>query len=334
MARPTSDFTVAWNALSGQADEAGWRCIALAPAGSCLLMAGRRFPGNEESLLCGFMSAGVPPADSLPEGYGFSVSRADPQFDGRKWLGLTRRQSGSQDLFVEMVADVAGAMDAAAPGGEERVLRTLLGRVRLWQEFMRSGSRALGPEAEVGLLGELQFLGLLLDAGLDPGIAVDGWVGQLGGVQDFEIGHGAVEVKSSLSSQGFPAKIGSLDQLDDAVRKPLFLAGVKFLPSAVGLSLPDAVSAVRNRVDGDQVARHQFEDRLLASGYLDSHADRYTRRFAVQRVKLVEVTLDFPRLVSGNVPRGVRKVSYEIDLDVTTGDDVPVINALIRLGAV
>ena len=332
MVRPTNDFTVAWNALSGHSGETGWRCIALAPAGTCVLMAGRRFPGNEESLLVGFSSAAVPAAEKLPEGHGFSISRADPHGDGRKWLALTRKESGSIELFAEMVADVSGVMDAAVPGGEDRILRTLLGRVRSWQEFMRSGAQSLGPEAEIGLVGELSFLGAVLDAGIPPPLAVEGWVGPIGGIQDFEIGHGAVEVKSTLSSQGFPAKIGSLEQLDDSSRKPLFVAGMKFSQSDSGLNLPDAVSAIRARLEGDQEAQRILGDRLLASSYLDSHADRYTRRFTLQRTRVVEVGQGFPRLVSGNVPSGIRRVNYEIDLDHTPGADLGVHDALKRLG--
>lgn len=333
MVRPTKDFMVAWNALSGHSGETGWRCIALAPAGSCALMAGRRFPGNEESLLLGFLSATVPVAEKLPEGHGFWISRVDPHADGRKWLALTRRESGSIELFAEMVADVSGAMDAAVAGGEDRILRTLLGRVRAWQEFMRSGAQSLGPEAEIGLVGELSFLGAVLDAGIPPPLALEGWVGPIGGIQDFEIGHGAVEVKSTLSAQGFPAKIGSLEQLDDSARKPLLVAGVKLSQSDSGLNLPDTVLAVRARLEGDQEAQGILGDKLLASGYLDSHAERYTRRFTLQHIRVVEVGQGFPRLTSANVPSGIRRANYEIDLDHTPGTDLGVQAALKRLGA-
>ena len=59
MARQTDEFALAWHSLSGSAQEPGWRMIAIAPAGACMLSAGRRFPGNEEALLAGFSAATI-----------------------------------------------------------------------------------------------------------------------------------------------------------------------------------------------------------------------------------------------------------------------------------
>jgi hypothetical protein len=51
-----------------------------------------------------------------------------------------------------MVGDVVGAMDAAVPEGEVAVLKTMLRRVRMWQQFMSRGSGPLSPEVELGLV--------------------------------------------------------------------------------------------------------------------------------------------------------------------------------------
>jgi hypothetical protein len=333
MARPIDEFAVAWAALSGASSEEGWRSIAVSPAGPCILMAGRRFPGNEEALLAGFASAKVPAAEKLPEGHGFEVSRADPHDDGKTWLALTRKESGSIELFAEMVGDVAGAMDAEAADGEERILRTLLSRVRAWQEFMRKGHQALSLEAEIGLYGELAFLGMAIEAGVPAPLVLDAWVGPLDGVQDFEIGAGALEVKTTLSSHGFPARIGSLVQLDDSVRKPLFVAAVRLAERDSGQTLPALVAAVRRNLNVDPGAERVYSDRLHAAGYHDSHADRYQRRFSVLQTRVVEVGDGFPRIVRGNIPDGITNVVYEIDLDRAPRGDVGLVGALRKLGA-
>ena len=333
MARPIDEFVMAWAALSGNSSEEGWRSIPVAPAGPCMLMAGRRFPGNEEALLAGFTTARVPAAEKLPEGQGFEVSRADPHGDGKTWVALTRRESGSQELFAEMVGDVAGAMDAAASEGEERLLRTLLTRVRSWQEFMRKGMQALSTEAEIGLVGELVFLMAVVASGVPASLAVESWVGPLDGIQDFELGTGAVEVKATLSSQGFPAMIGSLEQLDDMPRKPLFVAGVRFSQREYGANLPEFVEAVRASLAGDAGAIRMITDRLLAAGFHESHGDRYPRRFVHDRTRIVEVGEGFPRLVPGSVPAGIRRAVYEIDLDRVPGPEVDLFETLKSLGA-
>jgi hypothetical protein len=333
MARPIEEFVLAWEALSGHGEDDGWRGISVAPAGPCALMAGRRFPGNEEVLLARFSRAKVPAAEKLPEGRGFEVCRADPHGDGRTWVALSRKETGNVELFAEMVGDVAGAMDAKAAEGEERILRAMLSRVRAWQEFMRKGAQALSPEAEIGLVGELSFLRSVIEAGVPAVIAVESWVGPFDGIQDFILGTGAVEVKATLSARGFPAKVGSLEQLDDSVRKPLFVAGARFDERDSGRNLSEWAEDVREIVSGDVEASGMFADRLLAAGYHKAHADRYPRRFAHEGTKVVEVGERFPRIIPGNVPDGIRKVIYEIDLDRAPGGDVGVVGALRGTGA-
>ena len=334
MARPIDEFALAWRALSDDVPGEGWRSIAVNPAGPCTVMAGRRFPCNEEALLAGFRHASIPSAETLPEGYGFDVSRADPHGDGKTWIALTRKESGSVELFAEMVGDVAGAMDAAVAGGEEAILRALLTRVRAWQEFMRRGVQALSPEAELGLVGELAVIEGLLGAGLSALAVVEGWMGPLGGIQDFNLGYGAIEVKATLSEKSFSAKIGSLEQLDDGILKPLFLAGLRFSQRESGRSLPDIAAQLSDLFWQFPGAGQGFSDRLLSAGYHASHAASYRRRFSLEMIKVLEVGDGFPRIVRGDVPGAVLCVKYEIDIDRIPGGDLAIGGALAKLGVV
>lgn len=335
MARQNKDLAIAWSSLSGSNEHMGWRSINIGSAGPIALHAGRRFPGNEESLLAGFASTTIPSAEKLPDGQGFSVERADPHGDGRTWLALTRKGSGSQELFTAMACDVAGALDSGAleTSDETRLLRIFLGRVRAWQEFMRKGAHALGPEAEIGLVGELATLASLIIQGLPAHIAVEGWVGPEDGVQDFEIGSGAIEVKSTISTIGFPARIGSLEQLDNATRQPLYLAGVRLRQTAVGKNLPDFVDNLVSLVSDDVQAMQLFANRLISAGFFESHADRYPRRFELAGIRLLEVDEGFPRMTHATVPIGVNRATYDIDLDKVRGGNVELFTALKKLGA-
>ncbi|MBL8437024.1 MAG: PD-(D/E)XK motif protein [Zoogloeaceae bacterium] len=336
MARPSEEFLLAWSSLSGDDPKPGWHAIALPAAGSVELRAGRRSPDNAEAILLGFPSVQLAASEKLPEGQGFAVERADPESAGQHWLALTRRAAGSAELFSAMACDVVGALDdsAAAGAGEARMLRVFIGRVGAWQEFMRKGSQALSPEAEIGLVGELTLLRAIVDAGVPSAVAVESWAGPLDGVQDFELGTGAVEVKATLSATGFPAKIGSLEQLDDSTRQPLFLAGVRLRQTEVGHSLPDLIAAMRESAKQDDEATCLLSERLLAAGYFDAHADRYARRFALAETRMIEVKEDFPRLTPGRVPAGITRAAYEIDLDKAAGDNVAVVDALKKLGAI
>jgi hypothetical protein len=336
MARPSNEFLMAWSSLTGADTEPGWQAISLPSAGLLQVRAGRRSPDNAEAVLVGFTTARLAPADKLPEGQGFAVERADPEGNGQLWLALTRKSAGSAELFAAMACDVVGALDdaVAASADEAILLRVLTGRVGAWQEFMRKGAQALSPEAEIGLIGELTLLRAIIDAGVPPTLAIESWVGPLDGIQDFELGTGALEVKATLSAAGFLAKIGSLEQLDDATRQPLFVAGARLRQTARGENLPEIVEAMQLALTGDAESSGLLTERLLAAGYIDSHADRYPRRFEKTETRVVEISNDFPRLTSGNVPAGIRKVMYEIDLDKAPGENVGIEAALKKLGVI
>lgn len=332
MARPIDEFTLAWKALSCSSDKDGWNSIAVSPAGSCLLRAGRRFPGNEESLLACFSTARLPPAVRLPEGRGFEVVRANPFEDGKTWIALTRKDTGSPELFAEMVGDIAGALDVLSGEGDERLLNAFLTRVRSWQEFMQKGAQALSHEDEIGLLGELTILQAALSAGVAPMLAVESWVGPLRGIQDFELGTGAIEVKATLATQGFAAKITSLEQLDDATRKPLFVAGIKFRLSDSGKTLPEFAKNLGEIFFEDADAYRIFSESVFAAGLHESHVDHYSRRFHLDEIRLVAVDENFPRLIPSSVPLGIRRAVYEIDLDRITGRRIELAEVLQKLG--
>lgn len=336
MARPSEEFLLAWSSLSGDDPTPGWQVIALPPAGPVEVQAGRRSPHNAEAVLLAFPSVRLGPAEKLPEGQGFSVERADPASAGQLRLALTRRAAGSADLFAAMACDVVGALDEAASAGsaEAKLLRVFLGRVGAWQEFMRKGSQKLSPEAEIGLVGELILLRAIIEAGVPPAAAVESWVGPLDGVQDFELGTGALEVKATLSSAGFPAKIGSLEQLDASTRRPLFLAGARLRQAESGQSLPHIVAAMRDASVGDAEATRLLSERLIAAGYFDADEDLYVRRFTLADILFVEVKDGFPRLTPGGVPLGVIRATYEIDLDKVAGDNIAAAEALKKLGVI
>ncbi|QQB37133.1 PD-(D/E)XK motif protein [Achromobacter deleyi] len=336
MARPNEEFLLAWLSLSADDPTPGWQAIVLPPAGPVDVQAGRRSPDNAEAILLGFPSARLTPAEKLPEGQGFSVERADSDGIHQLRLALTRRTAGSAELFAAMVCDVVGTLDEAASAGatERKLLQVFLGRVGAWQEFMRKGSQSLSPEAEIGLVGELTLLRTIIDAGVPVISAIESWVGPLDGIQDFEIGTGALEVKATISAAGFPAKIGSLEQLDDSARQPLFLAGTRLHQSETGQSLPELVAEMRDVAAGEAEAIRLLSERLIAAGYFDAHADNYIRRFTLVNILVIEVKDGFPRLTPDSVPLGIARVAYEIDLGKVAGSSIPAADALKRLRAI
>lgn len=312
------ELHTAWRALASNAGSGeGWRTIPIAAALPVKVRAGRHFPGNNEALLVGFSAPHLPPATRLPEGRGFSVSLVDLEQQGAAtWVCLSRSASGSQDLFATMSADVLSAMSAGAGISEDKLFQLFLARIAAWQYFMEhGGAPVLGEDAEIGLFGELLIVADLLAAGLEQRACVAAWHGPESGLHDFELGSGAIEVKSSLASHGAPVTISSLAQLDSSPSRPLFLAAVRLNSDGAGTTLPELASTLTARILPDQQALHRFRSLLLRAGYLEAHAGRYQRRFVRQGTRMLPVDTAFPRLTRAGIPPEIVEARYELDLD-------------------
>lgn len=337
MAPPTDEaLDVAWRALAEAGEDQpteGWRTIPVERTAQCRILAGRRFPGGDEAVLFGFRSAAVAATASLPQARGFRVEivRDGIPRDALAWIALVREPAGSLTMFARMASDIIALLREAS-ADDMPLFRLFTGRIRAWQAFMESGrDDVLSPAAEVGLVGELRFLQQILEAGVEASVAVDGWRGPIDGLHDFVLGTGAVEVKTSTTSGEFPATIASLDQLDDSLVRPLFLAGVRLTLRASGRTLPEVVADVDDCMAADPVARARFSDLVLRAGVLDGVRDRYVRRFATVRTMLFRVTDPFPRLTRRNVAQAVRRVRYDLDLDLVQAPETDLDGVLREL---
>lgn len=332
------ELLVAWRALGSEVDEDGWSTIAVSTETPCRVLAGRHFPGNEEALLFGFRAVRVPPADQLPQGHGFLVSKATPRENLDRsyvWITLCRQYAGSLDLFVTMADDVILTLNELKHLNDDGLFHVFLARIRAWQSFMHHGKDGfLSPEKEVGLFGELEFLRELLSSGLPATIAIDGWEGPFEGIHDFRLGNGAIEVKTTLSPIGFPAQINSLEQLDDALVQPFFLAGIRLALNTSGITLPEQIDGLRNILSKTPEALAMFNSALLNVGFLEGKSNCYSRRFLLSEKKIMRVFDEFPRITRADVKIEIRKAKYELDLDMITGCDIDFLEVLYQLKAI
>jgi hypothetical protein len=337
---PLSDsdrLRAAWRALAGDGESEGWRTIPIELDAPCRLLAGRHFPGNEEAVLIGFRSIRIPPDSHLPHARGFRVTRIGREVLGgtHVWLSLWREPTGSIELFAMMAGDVVAMLEACSTSGEGGLFQRFLGRIGAWQDFMERGRDGLlGPEAEVGLYGELVVIKALLGAGIPATPAMNAWQGPLDGLQDFIVGTGAIEVKTTVAVNSFPATIVSLEQLDESLKQPLFLAAVRLSLGNSGKPLPEFIAELRDLLRDEPTALGVFENRLVQAGFLDALADRYTRRFALAGTTILPVDGKFPRLTRCNVDAVIRRARYELDLDLVSVAGIELSRALEQLGAI
>lgn len=325
----------AWRALASGREGEGWQTIPITSCAPCTLFAGRRVPGGEEAVLIGFRSINKVPAFYLPQGRGFDVLRlqTDPTGGDRLILALARRTGGSLELFAMMAEDLLVLLHGCAASGEDQVLQRFLARIRAWQDFMdRHREDMLSAEAEQGLFGELVLLEQMIEAGVAGGNVLDAWQGPLDGLQDFMLGGGGIEVKTTLSTSGFPATVSSLEQLDESMRQPLFVAAIRLAQDPSGRTLPEMADVIKARLDGDQAALETFEIRLIQAGLLRTVTERYVSRYLHASIAILAVQGNFPRLTRATVPTAIRRARYEIDLHFASAEEVDLVRALESLG--
>jgi hypothetical protein len=327
----------AWRALAGEQEGEGWKTISITAGAQWRLLAGRHLPGDEEALLVGFSAGRFPTSGLLPRGQGFEVAvlpSISSLGDG-SWIVLSRRSSGRPELFAAMALDLVRLLEGLGTTEHNTLPGRLIARIRAWQEFMdKRPADMLSPESELGLWGELAVLDGIIAAGVPAQNAVEAWRGPLDGMQDFAFGRGGIEVKASTSAGSFSAVINSIEQLDDGLCQPLFLAAVRSFVDPSGITLPEMAEAVRRSLSASFACLDAYEGLLLRAGLFRMTTDHYTRRFMPKSISLFQVSGAFPRLTRDNIPPAVRKARYELDVDLAGWPETPLSRALEMLGAI
>jgi len=331
-----ADLRAAWRALDGAHEGEGWKTIVVGTSEGCTILAGRRLPGNDEALLVGFHQTRSRQMRQLPQGHGFEVVCLPSSHSGgdRLWLALARRSGASVDLFAMMSEDILHLLQLPHRSADGLVDFFLL-RIRAWQDFMdRRNEGLLSSEAELGLYGELVILDRILAAGMPTRNALEIWQGPLDGLHDFMPGMGSIEVKTTLAVGSFPITVSSLDQLDDNLRQPLFLAAVRLALDESGTTLPEMADEIRARLRASDADAGMFDVRLIQAGLLPTVLDRYTRRFRLSSIAIMPVSNGFPRLIRADVHPAIRDARYDIDLNLAAVVEVGLAYALEQLGTI
>lgn len=233
---------------------------------------------------------------------------------GGRVLAVLLRDTEQRELFSALCHDIVGAGEEAS--GIQDALQRSVRRTLRWHHLLRGGrSDLLTLEEQRGLLGELQFLGRLIEL-LNPRAAIEGWKGPTGSSKDFELDGCLVEVKARRGAAKPFVQISSEDQLADVDGCRLFLV-VSSVDAAVkpnGLTLTDHVLALDKLFAATDAEAYQlWEEAILASGFAfeDDYSDR---RWTIGKSVQFEVGPGFPR-IAVPVPAGVSGVRYSIGLD-------------------
>lgn len=224
-------------------------------------------------------------------------------------LGCLR--SDLNDLFTMVCVDVLKTAEAL-PDNPLKVLHRVLDR---WKTLFQTVGAPLGPEQLAGLFGELLVLVQLLQR---DGSAHRLWLGPSGHHHDFSGGQLAVEVKSTMTSEGRSVRIHGLDQLGHPVGGALQLVWFRLERTSAsdGRGFVELIERALELCDDESALMNL----LSAAGYRPTDVDFYREvRFSIAEERWYAVDAEFPKLtaadlIAAGIPVGVTDVAYTIDL--------------------
>lgn len=249
---------------------------------------------------------------------GIGIDLRDGGEPDRQRLVLTLDRNVDQDLFHGLCQTLLNALDGVT--APEQALPVAMTHMRRWKAFLASRkARRLSDEEVRGLWAELQYLRALYATRLTQSETVGAWTGADMVQQDFIFGNTAVEVKSLFGRDRNTVRISSEDQLATVVDE-LFLVIHRLTvadPASGGVSLNALVSNIEDEISDADVLE-LFSQKLADFGYAPVPAYD-TPDFVVTQRQTYRVEGEFPRLVRAELPEGITRVSYQIELEALTG---------------
>lgn len=287
-----------------------------------------RQPGSE-SLAFSFAGKFRPKLESA-RGFAVKLSEAD----GRTEIVIENSSTQNVDLFAQLGLDLLELSASLEPRNSQEGCRRILERLRAWRNFMKSSSRRLTAQQEIGLAGEIAFLTEYLRNGGKFDSLTAFWSGPCRGMRDFSFANETwVEVKTSSQRLPLRAKIDSLSQLNVECGQAVFLCtplldveaksdSQKLIGSSsreTFLTLPEMADAAQALLP--ERSLEEFRSLLIAAGLTDEQRDACTRRFAVVGFRFFRAE-SLPRLTPGCVP-GIMEARYEIEICDASGQLAP-----------
>jgi hypothetical protein len=234
--------------------------------------------------------------------------------DGSWLMVLRLRQLALSGVFGRLCQDLVDAMESVS--NEVDLIAFFRERLILWKKLFDKGSGSfLEPYQVKGLIAELLVLEDLIVSGHRPALeAVTGWVGPCGADQDFQFADLTIEVKA-VGPGADSVSISSLQQLESLV--PIRLAVHTLRPASADEPNAMGLNSIVPRVEGTLAsspgALLLYQSRLLEAGYVDDpHYDTFLFQPMAREQFIVSDT--FPKLTTGNVPKGLVSATYNLSL--------------------
>ena len=248
---------------------------------------------------------------SIPQGFTLSIGEPGVKHKGYVACILQASTSDQNDVFSILAQDILEEL--SRQNNEMMYISTLKMRILKWSDFFKNTpNRKLSDKEIIGLIGELTYLKQMSDSGFDS--MFDFWNGPIKSAQDFQGSHVSVEIKTSVSNCLELVHISSEEQLDDGDWNALYLVVYRIENNNyMGFTLPELIDIIVATLPEQQ--KKYFFAKLLCMGYVKEDEMYYKKRYSVSERKVYEVKNGFPRIVSSELPKGIKGIKYCLCLD-------------------
>jgi len=240
----------------------------------------------------------------------------------QRYLILSLKDEAFLQVFNEFLFTILN--DVEYEKDLESIITKIVRQYHIWSHFFsREKQKKIKLNKVLGIAGELFYLNQFLDDGIDASELIEAWEGPSNRTHDFIFSDFNLEVKAKLLSSNV-VHISSLFQLD--YDKYLKLGVVSFTTwqdddefpfCTLGLMISSIAEKLRN-VGVDQML---FLSKLMQLGinYFDNEhmVEINEFRFIIHGSEEYHASDEnFPRLVNSNVHSAIKKVKYDLDLNL------------------
>lgn len=219
-----------------------------------------------------------------------------------------------RDIFYKFCEDI---IESTRLNHKDDGFAPVIERWETWLKFFAKTSLPLSENEILGLIGEVYFLQNVMIPKFGQDVSLESYIGTDRAHKDFEINDTWYEVKS-IHNGIRSVKISSIEQLDSSQDGHLeiitFDQGSSTNDNCITLN--NIVANFRNSLERKWLL--MFDEKMRKIGYIeDERYDEYIYLFV--SVEEYRVTHEFPKLSKGDLPTGIAKASYEIDISAIQG---------------